>query len=140
MAAPRLLYYVAKYELFKNPISNWFLRSLGGIPFNRERPLESRQSLHDMIEFLGRGEGIVVFPEGTYYRGTVGDGRVGVVRFIASHVSLPFIPVGIRYSNRGIRTNVRISFGKVFYIDAASTAGLFLDMIMKEIKELSELD
>ena len=61
LATPIPLYYVAKYDLFKNPISNWFLRSLGGIPLNRQRPLESRRSLQAIIGFLKKGEGVVVF-------------------------------------------------------------------------------
>ena len=36
LGTQRPLYYVAKYELFRNPISRWFLSSLGGIPLNRE--------------------------------------------------------------------------------------------------------
>ncbi|UCF73576.1 MAG: 1-acyl-sn-glycerol-3-phosphate acyltransferase [Deltaproteobacteria bacterium] len=139
LATPRPLYYVAKYELFKNPLSNWSLRSLGGIPLNRQRPLESRRSLQSMIEFLKKGEGVVVFPEGTYYRNKMGTGHVGIVRLILSHVSLPFIPVGINYSRKGARTLVRINFGKAFYADPAASARLFLDNVMKEIAVLSGL-
>lgn len=55
---PILSIYVAKHELFTNPLSNWFLGSLGGIPLNRDRPLESRRSIRAMIEFLREGEGV----------------------------------------------------------------------------------
>ena len=139
LATPRPLYYIAKYDLFKTPLSNWFLRSLGGIPLNRQRPLESRRSLQAMIEFLKKGEGVVVFPEGTYYRNRMGPGHVGVVRLIISHLSLPFIPVGINYSGKGTRTSVRINFGKALYADSATSAGLFLDNAMREIAVLSGL-
>jgi 1-acyl-sn-glycerol-3-phosphate acyltransferase len=139
LATPRPLYYVAKYDLFQNPLSNWFLRSLGGIPLNRQRPLKSRQALQAMIEFLKHGEGIVVFPEGTYYRNKMGPGHVGVVRLILSRLSLPFIPVGVNYSVKGTRTLVRIKFGKAIYADPAASASLFLDNVMKEIAGLSGL-
>ncbi len=112
LATPRPLYYVAKYELFLNPVSDWFLHSLGGIPLNRDRPLESRRSLNIMIQVLNEGEGLVVFPEGTYYRNRMGPGRPGLVRLILSRLSLPFVPVGIRYAGQEGRERVSIRFGR----------------------------
>ncbi|MBW1797590.1 MAG: 1-acyl-sn-glycerol-3-phosphate acyltransferase [Deltaproteobacteria bacterium] len=139
LATPRPLYYVAKYELFTNPLSNWYLRSVGGIPLNRERPLKSRRSIKAIIEFSRKGEGIVVFPEGTYYRDRMGPGQTGMVRLILSRLTLPFIPVGINYSRAGARTSVRICFGNAIYGDSSAPANEFLDHLMKEIKQLSGL-
>jgi len=139
LATPRSLYYVAKYDLFKNPLSNWLIRSLGGIPLNRQRPLESRQSLKAMIKFLIKGEGVVVFPEGTYYRNKIGPAHAGIVRLILSRFSIPFIPVGMNYSRKGVRALVRINFGKAIYPDPSASAGPLLDTIMKEIAGLSGL-
>jgi 1-acyl-sn-glycerol-3-phosphate acyltransferase len=139
LAAPRPLYYVARYDLFENPVSNWFLRSLGGIPLNRQRPLESRRSLQAILECLKRGEGVVVFPEGTYYKNEMGPARVGIVKLILARFSVPFIPVGICYSRKRARTLVRINFGRAFFPDPAPTASKFLDKVMKEIAALSGL-
>jgi len=139
LATPRSLYYVAKYDLFTNPLSNWFIRSLGGIPLNRQRPLESRQSLRTIIEFLKKGEGLVIFPEGTYYRNTIGFAHTGVVRFILSRFSMPIIPVGVSYLGKGIRTLVRINFGKPIYADPSTSGRSFPDMVMKQIAGLSGL-
>ena len=139
LATPRTLYYIAKYDLFKNPLSNWFIRSLGGIPLNRQRPLESRQSLKAMIEFLKKGEGVVVFPEGTYYRNKIGSAHSGIVRFVLSRFSIPFIPVGMNYLGKGARTLVRINFGKAIYADPSAPVSSFLDNVMKEIAGLSGL-
>ena len=139
LATPRPLYYIAKHELFSNPLSNWFIRSLGGIPLNRERPLESRRSLQATIEFLKKGEGVVVFPEGTYYRGKMGHGHDGMVRLILSRLSLPFLPVGVKYSKKGWRTLVQINFGEACCADSATSARMFLDHIMGKIAQLSGL-
>jgi len=139
LATPRPLYYLAKYDLFKNPLSSWFLSSLGGIPLNRQRPMESRRSLQAMIEFLKKGEGVVVFPEGTYYKNKIGPGHVGIVRLILSHLSLPFVPAGINYSGKGVRTLVRINFGRALYADSGASATSFFDKMMKEIAVLSGL-
>jgi len=140
LASPRFLYYVAKFELFKNPISNWFLKSVGGIPLNRQRPVESRNSLNLVIELLRRGEGIVVFPEGTYYKNGMGPGHSGLVRLILSRLSPLLIPVGVDYSRNGWRTLVRIRFGEASYADPEASASVIIALMMKEIARLSGLD
>lgn len=137
LATPRSLYYVAKQELFNIPFFGWFLSALGGIPLNRSRPMESRQSLRVVQELLGEGEGVVVFPEGTYYRNRMGPGHVGLIRMIMSRSKVPFIPTGVRYEARGCYTEVQIKFGRPIYEDSSANADLFVDQIMKEIARLS---
>ena len=137
LATPRSLYYVAKQELFNIPFFGWFLSALGGIPLNRSRPMESRQSLRVVQELLGEGEGIVVFPEGTYYRNRMGPGHVGLIRMIMSRSNVPFIPTGIRYQASGGYTEVRIEFGRPIYRDSSANAYLVVDRIMEEIARLS---
>ena len=139
LATPRPLYYIAKYELFKNALSNRFFSALGGIPLNRQRPLESRRFLQATIELLEKGEGVVIFPEGTYYRNKMGPGQTGMIRFVLSRLALPFIPVGINYATIGWRTRVRINFGKAFQTDATLAADTFVRRMMKEIAALSGL-
>jgi len=137
LAAPRPLYYVARDDLFESPMSKWFLSSLGGIPLNRRRPFETRDSLRAVEGCLQKGEGMVVFPEGTYYVNTMGSGHVGIVRFIVSRFCLPVIPVGIHYTESRARTQVLINFGEARYPDPAITPSLFLTRVMKDIEGLS---
>ena len=137
LATPRPLYYVAKYELFLNPISRWFVSSLGGIPLNRSRPLQSRQSLKNMVDLLEKGEGIVIFPEGTYYRSRMGHGHAGLIRMILSRCTVPFIPVGISYAAKRARTLVEINFGSAIYEGVSNRVQPLLDQVMKEIARLS---
>lgn len=140
LATPRPLYYIAKYELFKNALSNWFISALGGIPLNRQRPLESRRFLQATITFLKNGEGIVIFPEGTYYRDKMGPGQIGMVKFVLSRLELPLIPVGITYTTGGRRTVVRITFGNMYHAGPASAAETVLSRMMTEIADLSGLN
>jgi 1-acyl-sn-glycerol-3-phosphate acyltransferase len=137
ISTPRPLYYIAKNELFLNPFTGWFLSSLGGLPLNRARPLESRASFKVMMERLGEGEGLVIFPEGTYFKDRVGPGRIGMVKMIRSRIKVPFIPVGIDYAKEGRQTLVRMHFGEALYDDPSETTESFLDRIMNEIKRLS---
>lgn len=137
LATPRPLYYVAKYELFLNPVSRWFVSSLGGLPLNRLRPLQSRQSLKSMVDLLEKGEGIVIFPEGTYYRNGMGPGHAGLIRMIQSRCTVPFIPVGINYVAKRARTLVEINFGRAIYESSSDRVESFLGEMMKEIGRLS---
>jgi 1-acyl-sn-glycerol-3-phosphate acyltransferase len=139
LATPRPLYYIAKYELFKNALSNRFFSALGGIPLNRGRPLESRRFLQAIIQLLEKGEGVVIFPEGTYYPNKMGPGQTGMIKFVLSRLKLPFIPVGINYAANGWRTRVRINFGKAFHADPTVAADSFVRHMMKEIAALSGL-
>ncbi len=139
LATPRPLYYVAKYELFQSTFSYWYLTSLGGIPLNRKRPLESRRYLKAVIEFLRNGEGVVVFPEGTYFKDKMGPGHAGLIRLLLSRLSIPFVPVGVRYFRKGVRTRVVIRFGEPFHADKETHFRELLDHMMGEIARLSHL-
>jgi len=140
LATPRPLYYIAKHELFQGPVSGRFMRSLGGIPLNRQNPLKSRDSLRAMIHYLQAGEGVVVFPEGTYYRGKMGPGKAGILRLIMSRLSLPLVPAGVHYTRKGIRIRVNIHFGRPLYPDKTGRPNRILNAVMRQIALLSRLE
>jgi 1-acyl-sn-glycerol-3-phosphate acyltransferase len=135
----RPLYYIAKHELFKNYISRWFFSSLGGLPLDRRYPSRSRGSLEAMMTLLQKGEGVVIFPEGTYYRGRMGLGNSGLIKMVFTRFSIPFIPVGINYSGRAWRQQVEISIGESVNIDPARGVRWIYKNIMKDIARLSGL-
>jgi 1-acyl-sn-glycerol-3-phosphate acyltransferase len=139
LASPVPLYYVAKNELFINRLSSWFMTSLGGIPLNRRRPLASRNSIKAIVELLKDEAGVVVFPEGTYYKNGMGSGHVGVIRLVRFRIDVPFIPTGIRYSGKGMRKLVEIKFGKTLPWEPSTEPEAFLALAMKEIRALSGL-
>ena len=139
IATPRPLYYMAKHGLFLNPLANWLLRSQGGIPLNRRQPLKSRDSIRAMIRFLNEGEGVVVFPEGTYYPNRMGPGKGGILKLIISRLALPLVPVGISYHKRALKTDVRISFGEPIYPGKKGSREETLNQVMKAIAGLSGL-
>ncbi|MEW6664226.1 MAG: lysophospholipid acyltransferase family protein [Thermodesulfobacteriota bacterium] len=139
LAAQKPLHYVAKQELFLNPLSRSFMTSLGGIPLNRKRPLQSRPFLKLVLELLREGEGIVVFPEGTYYPEVMGPLRKGLIRMIRNRVPVPFVPVGIRYERKGRPRLVRIAFGRPITGDPEVDEEAFFAAVMGEIARLSAL-
>jgi len=139
LAAQRPLYYVAKHDLFTNPLTRWFLGSLGGIPLNRHEPIKSRESIRAVMAALKSGEGVVVFPEGTYYVNRMGSGKPGLVRLIIGRAAAPLIPAGLRYREGKGKTAVHVSFGTPIYPDASGPGRSVLDRVMKEIAALSGL-
>jgi 1-acyl-sn-glycerol-3-phosphate acyltransferase len=139
LASPVPLYYVAKKELFMNRLSSWFMTSLGGIPLDRHRPLASRTSIQAVVGLLKGEARVVIFPEGTYYRNCMGPGHAGLIRLIHSRIEARFIPVGIRYSRKGMRRRVDIRFGKTIPWESSMEPETFLAAAMREIKLLSGL-
>ncbi|MGH7360117.1 MAG: lysophospholipid acyltransferase family protein [Candidatus Methylomirabilales bacterium] len=67
-AIRRKLHYMAKEELFRNPVFGWFLRRIQLFPISRSQadPSAFKRSL----ALLRKGEALLIFPEGTR-----GDGR-----------------------------------------------------------------
>jgi len=140
LATPRSLYYIAKHELFTNRLAAWLLESLGGIPLNRKQPMKSRGSIKAMMAFLKGGEGVVLFPEGTYYENRMGPGKSGMLRLIISRMSFPLIPTGVHYKRMYLRTAVRVSFGTPIYPDNNIPPESVLNTVMQRIAVLSGLE
>lgn len=139
LALLKPLYYVAKQELFKNPLAHRAFEALGGIPLNRASPLHSRRSLRRCVNLLNSGNQLVLFPEGTYFPGKMGPGRWGMVRFLQRHLAPPFIPIGIHYRTGRPRTHVLIRIGRPRCKPAHQTEGRFHQKLVQDIAQLSNL-
>jgi glycerol-3-phosphate dehydrogenase (NAD(P)+) len=89
----RPMNYVAKQELFRNPLQAWFLSRLGAFPIRRgESDLESMETARLIVE---RGGTVCIFPEGTRHRrGTLGNPKRGVGR-LALQTGAPIVPVAV---------------------------------------------
>ena len=141
------LYYIAKKELFHFPPVGSFLAALGGIPLDREAPIKTLDSFKNLNLLLKKKQRIVIFPEGTYYRETMGKGKSRLIRMILKFQEeeqlaspIPFIPVGIIYKKSGFRNAVKISIGGPLRAERESEAEMHTQKIIKAIACLSELD
>jgi 1-acyl-sn-glycerol-3-phosphate acyltransferase len=85
--------FLAKEELFRIPMVGRALRGAGQIPVSRGS--RDRSSLDRAVAALGRGEVIVVYPEGTVTKREDWlpmDGKTGVVR-LAVATGVPITPM-----------------------------------------------
>jgi glycerol-3-phosphate dehydrogenase (NAD(P)+) len=90
---PRPIYFVAKRELFKNPIVGWFLNCMGAFPVKRGESDE--ESVATALALLEGGQAIVIFPEGTRIRsGSLAEPKRGVGR-LALQSGAPVVPIAI---------------------------------------------
>ena len=60
---PRMMFYMAKKQLWNNPWFGRFISSLGAFPVNRHVPVD-RSAIRRALHLLGQGECVLLFPEG----------------------------------------------------------------------------
>ena len=97
----RPIYFVAKEELFKNPLLGWILNCLGAFPIKRGAADE--ESMDTALALLERGQAVVIFPEGTRIRtGSLGSPKRGVGR-LALQSGKPVVPIAVTNSERARR-------------------------------------
>jgi glycerol-3-phosphate dehydrogenase (NAD(P)+) len=106
----RPIYFVAKRELFKNPLLGWLLNCLGAFPIRRGASDE--ESMATALALLERDQAVVIFPEGTRIRtGSLARPKRGVGR-LALQSGKPVVPIAVTNSERA-RSGWRIKPVKV---------------------------
>lgn len=92
LASRRHLTYLARKNLFGQPVLGWFIKSMGAVPIDRAVGKEGIQSV---LDALGRGEAVLVFPEGERtHTGEVQPLKAGVSLLIKK-ANCPIVPVGV---------------------------------------------
>lgn len=114
IAVPRKVRFMAKEELFKNPILGWFCRTLGAFPVRRGA--SDRNAIKKAFEILSTGQVLAIFPEGTRSK----DGQLQQLApgamMIAVKSQTTVVPAAIQGSFKLSISNpfpkIRIVFGK----------------------------
>lgn len=113
----RWVYWMAKEELFRNPILGFIITKLGAFPVRRGKA--DKEALNRAFELLNEGHIVGIFPQGTrvhenrLIRGNVKSGAA----LIAIKQKVPVLPAAIQGSVIPFH-KVRIVFGKPFMLDS----------------------
>lgn len=94
LVVPRHLHFMAKIELYRNPIFGWAIRLGGSFPVNRGE--NDTWALQQAGRVLTAGQMLCMFPEGTRSgaKAQMRRGKVGAVK-LALEYQAPIIPVAI---------------------------------------------
>ena len=145
MASKRLFHYIAKYELFENPVLNKAMTYFNAFPIVRGKG--DMVAINYAIELVRRGEVLCIFPEGTRSEdGTPQKAKSGV-GYIARYTGADIIPASIYMENKDKSgSKVIVKFGKAIknselgLTDGGKTKEnkAAANMIMEEITKLLE--
>jgi len=110
----RPICFMAKIELFRQPILGWLMPRIKAFPVRRGT--NDHQSIRRGLELLKQGEVLGIFPEGTRYRDGLDHEVFSGVAYFATKGDAPVIPVGIRIG-KGVRPEARVRFGDSMVLD-----------------------
>jgi 1-acyl-sn-glycerol-3-phosphate acyltransferase len=136
---PRYPHFMAKVELYKNPVIAWGIRMCGSFPVYRGE--NDVWALRQAGRVLSDGQVLCMFPEGTRSRAKkMGRGKVGAVK-LALEYGAPLVPIAITGTQEfhpiGWRSNkVRLQAGEP--MDMAALAGSATDQ-PEMLRELTTL-
>ena len=143
MAMPPPLHYIAKAELFQQPLIREILGAWGGVPVDRNNPRATLSSFRRLLPLLIDQAYVVLFPEGTYVRGQVGSGRHRLIQLLLKFQHrdglglLPFVPVGVSYHPLNWGYRVEVNLGPPLYAAQPKEAPALTAGLMAQIALLS---
>ena len=134
-ASPRRVYFVAKEELFRNPLASFFLRHLGAFPLHRGEG--DKEAVKRIFSLLKEGKVVGLFPEGTRNQGELGDFQRGALKLLI-RAGVPVVVAGIRGTYESLPRGkniphpfpIRVSFSPPFEVKNWS-----VEEVEKKIRE-----
>lgn len=131
----RPVHFIAKKELFSNPISKWFFTKMHLIPVDRSKKNPEAKKIS--LELLKEDKVIAIFPEGTWHKEKdllpFKPGAVDYAKCSGSKI-IPFAIIG----NYHFRSNPKIVWGDPIDIgdmDIIAGTKYIEDVIRKLIKD-----
>ena len=98
VALPRPITFLAKKELWGNPLGRFYCNAVGAVPLDRQRG--GGEALRYALRALDRDRAILMFPEGGISpTGQLRQGRTGLA-WLALKTQCPILPVGIAGSEK----------------------------------------
>ena len=143
VACPRKLNYMAKEELFCNPLFSRLLSRIGVFPVKRDSA--DLSALKEAMRRVRIGGALVLFPEGSRrFDGTSHEPYSGI-GFLAAKLNVPVIPAFVKGTEKALPagakfirlTNISVCFGKQISIERRMPYQDIAGHIMDNIRHLS---
>ena len=143
VACWRPLNYMAKEELFANPLTFWFMSSLNCFPVKRDSA--DLSALKEGLKRLKSGKPLVIFPEGSRrFDGGPNEPQPGI-GFLAAKSGVPVIPAFVKGTQEALPRGdkfihpkkVIVFFGKQILIERGMPYQRIAQLIMDNIRHLS---
>lgn len=115
-ASPKKFSFMAKIELFKNPILRYILKHANAFPVNRDNPGPS--AIKTPVRLLKKSDlSLIMFPSGTRHSQDL-KGGVAVIAKLSKVPIVPTVYQGpLTFKQLFTRKPVTVSFGEPFYVD-----------------------
>ena len=133
----RVMYIMAKEEIFKNKIIAWFLKVFKVFPIARGK--KDFMAIKKAVQIAENGNAVCVFPEGTRNK------QSGKLKFkpgatmVAYEAKVPVIPVGVvADGNYRFRSRVHIVYGEPIYFSEYYGKNLLKEDLHKLTEQLED--
>ena len=140
---PYSIHFIAKSELFENPVTAFLMSNFNAFPVRRG--LSDRNAIKYACDILNQDKILGIFPEGRRVRSAVPEKAKRGVAFIARRTGADVLPVSLYLDTTEdvMRPKLTIRFGRVLKNSELFSQGKSLDdvaeNIMNEIEKLWEL-
>jgi 1-acyl-sn-glycerol-3-phosphate acyltransferase len=144
ISCPRRLSYMARHDLFTNPVFGGIIRNLGAFPVKRKTGDIS--ALKEAFKRLREGKGLLIFPEGTRQTGgSMAEQAQPGIGFLAAKVNVPVIPVFVKGTDvslpRGARffhrARISVCFGRQISFERRLPYQDIAQIILEGIRKIS---
>ena len=91
----RMMYAIAKEELFSTPFKAWIMRRLGLIEVKRDGTGFNKEAIQEAVNLVKNGDLLIIYPEGTRFGLKKGIKPKKGAAFIALDARVPLIPMAV---------------------------------------------
>jgi len=140
---PRRLNFMARDDLFCNPLFSWLISKLGAFPIKRNSVDFS--AIKKAMRRLEYGESLLLFPEGSRsFEGLSLQPQPGI-GFLGAKLNVPVVPAFIRGTDKALPKGARfikpqrvsVYFGKQIFIERRMPYQDIARRVMEEIRHLA---
>lgn len=142
VSCPRKLNFIARHDLFRNPLFSGLISNVGAFAVKRGSPDIS--ALKEGIKRVVSGGGLLIFPEGGRQRDTPNPKPHKGIGFIAAKTGAWVIPAFISGTDKALPVGAKfirlakisVHFGKRISTEAALPYEEIADKIMNDIRRI----